>query len=517
MRRIGRIVAILTLGLAAGAGRAGVYDLDEAPSRFPPTVLQTSQEDIQSVILAPLRNAQVFPVLDQPAEGIRQLAAATEARPKKFPVDWLTLAACYFRLDRPADAMKAVDKADGSGAIASLIAKKDRLEATPPDARTTADAINLGACCIRLGRYNDAVRVLSAADQRHFLVLANLAAAYHGMGELERAAGYEEQALDAWPASQPGWSSNELYWYHRVETYYLKLLRLRLRETLANPAATRWETMDALFDKPRSAGGPYEPSMPSWRMWGDVPPDGPQIVAQLLVWSPNDDRLYWQLGELLNSCGKVRNAYKILDELVVVRSRTGIRELQNHRAVLKEALPVVDAVDQAAADRSAFYASLYTLGNGLTPHVSLAPPVCGDLALAAGSAAWLPAGNAAAAQQQALTRMQLEEQLRQLGQPPPAPPAQPTPPFPAPPPNQSAGPWPEWRPLFVGFAAGLIVATLAALQFMEWRRRRRAAVADPPRPPAEFPQSRRTEPAVHDAGAIRTDAPSAPDRMEGAP
>ena len=47
-------------------------------------------------------------------------------------------------------------------------------------------------------------------------------------------------------------------------------------------------------------------------MWGDLPPDGYQIVAQLLVWSPNDDRLYWQLGELLNAMGSVQDAFKRL-------------------------------------------------------------------------------------------------------------------------------------------------------------------------------------------------------------
>ena len=196
-----------------------------------------------------------------------------------------------------------------------------------------------------------------------------------------------------------------------------------------------------------------------------------------------------------------------MDELVYVRNESAIRELQQHRAVLKEALPELDAVEKASADRSKFLMSLYILGNGLRPAGLLSPPVCGPMAEAAAASAWLPGGNAISEQQQALARMRLEQQMRDLGQPP-APQAQPAPP-PAPPGQSSAGP--EWRPLFVGFAAGLIVATLAGLQWMEWRRRRRAAAAAPPTP-VEF---RRREPAVHDAGAIRTDAPSAHDRMEG--
>ncbi len=237
----------------------------------------------------------------------RLQAKADQADPDKNPMatekmyapDWMTLAACYFRMGRRAEAMKDLRAADRTNYLANLVAKRDRLEAIPPDARSNADRINLGACCIRLGRYNDAVQVLGAADQRDFMVLANLAAAYDGMKELDRAVGYEEQALDAWPSSQPGWDAQQLYWYHRAETYYLKLLRLRLRESLANPSVKSWDRMDALFDRPRSAGGPYEPNMPPWRLWGDLPPDAAKIVAQLLVWSPNDDRLYWQAGRIV--------------------------------------------------------------------------------------------------------------------------------------------------------------------------------------------------------------------------
>jgi hypothetical protein len=202
-----------------------------------------------------------------------------------------------------------------------------------------------------------------------------------------------------------------------------------------------------------------------------------------------------------------------------------VRELQQHRAILKGAVPVAEAFDNAVSDpasKSKFIMGLYTASSGLTPHGLLTPPVCGQFAEAAGLAAWLPAESVITERQQALARMRLEDEQRRLGPVqaaagPPQGDAAAKAPAAAP---NSAGPWPEWRPLFVGFAAGLIVATLAALQFLEWRRRRRAAAAPagaPTLPPTEFSPPRRTEPAVHDAGAIRTDAPSAPDRVEGAP
>src|SRR5207244_12073881 len=35
-----------------------------------------------------------------------------------------------------------------------------------------------------------------------------------------------------------------------------------------------------------------------------LPPDAVEIVEQLLIWLPHDDRLFWLLGELLNARGE---------------------------------------------------------------------------------------------------------------------------------------------------------------------------------------------------------------------
>ena len=118
------------------------------------------------------------------------------------------------------------------------------LEKKAPAAWTTTDRINLGACYLRMNRPNDAIRVLSEADQKNPFVLANLAAAYQGINELRGAVEKETDALAVWPSIQAGWTGGQLAWDRRVEGYYLKLLKWRLNE----PKPVKG--MDLLFGAP---------------------------------------------------------------------------------------------------------------------------------------------------------------------------------------------------------------------------------------------------------------------------
>ena len=432
MHRIRAVVAMLGVILVGGAAHAGLYNLnDPLPQHLPP--LPYYYDQIQ-LILGPLRAAAVPPLTKQKNPYAEQAAA---------------------------------------------------LESKAPGELTTSDRVNLGACYVRLNRPNDAVRVLLQADQSNFLVLANLAAAYQALNELDRALAFEEQALAAWPSIQPGWNGNELAWYRRAEGYSLKLLESRQRESQANPGNKPPATMDLLFGKPRSPAGDYEAQEQPWKLWGDLPPDAFNVVAQLLLWAPNDDRLYWQLGEILNSMGLVPEAAKIFDELSFVR-KFGAREFMEHRRALKESLDVANAlVDAYGNDTGKYLKDCYYLMLEITPRGVLSSPGLGDACNAVAPAAVAEAYNR-------------QEQQQPPGGPPP--------------PGPSDAWRPDWRTVFVGFAAGAIIATLAAFQWMEWRKRGR-----PEARRAESPPSPRTEPAVHDAGAFRTDDPAAPDRLEGAP
>jgi hypothetical protein len=427
MNHIRIIIATLAVGLLGGSLQAGVYNLDDPlPGRLPP--LPFLQDQIQ-LVLGPLRKAALPPVAGQPGPYEVQAAA---------------------------------------------------LEHKEPADLTTIDRVNLGACYLRMNRPNDALRVLREADQSHFLVKANLAATYQALNEPGQAVAYEGQALTAWPSIQPGWNSAELSWYRRVEGFYLKLLQFRLAERDLNERQYNqpnrpWDTMDLLFEKPRGGGGDYQAQELPWKLWGDLPPDAYAIVSQLLVWFPNDDRLYWQLGEIMNSMGLVPEAVKVFDDLSN-KNLNGVREFKEHRRTLKESVDVANALATVYGnDAARFQRDCRCFMAEIAPPGLLLPPGGGDLANETGAALVVQADT---------------------------PPAQATggPSRPA-----SAGWQFDWKPIFVGFVAGLIVAVLAALQWMEWRRRRAPT----------FP-SQPTEPSVHDAGAFRSDAPPS-DRVEGAP
>ena len=338
-----------------------------------------------------------------------------------------------------------------------------------------------------MNRPNDALRVLRQADQSFFLVKANLAATYQALNELDQAVAYEEQTLTSWPTIQPGWNNVELGWYRRVEGFYLKLLQFRLAERNANEREFNqpnrpWDKMDDLFGKPHpGAGGvDYQAGELPWKLWGDLPPDGYAVVAQLLVWFPNDDRLYWQLGEIMNSIGFVREAVKVFDDLSN-RDLNGVREFREHRRALKETLGVANALASVYGNDSArFHMGFQRFMAEIAPPGLLLPPGGGNLADAVAMAVIVQADTPPAAAA--------------------APPTRPT---------RTSGWQFAWKQMFVGFVAGVIVAVLAALQWMEWRRRRTATYAAPPLPAP-------TEPVVHDAGASRSDADSPPDRVEGA-
>jgi tetratricopeptide (TPR) repeat protein len=316
------------------------------------------------------------------------------------------------------------------------------------DNLSTRDLVDLGGCYIRLGKYDQAVSVLRAGDRRNFLILANLAAAYHAKGELLQAAEYQQQALAEWPAVWAGWSDAQLRWNRRVERFYLTLLKHRLGEQRrggGDPAEV--PTVDDLFPPVQfvEPGGSYRAGTLPPRMADELPPDAFPIAVQLVLWTPHDNRLYWLLGEVLNARGNVDVAYSILYELYYAREKKRWTELVRHERILKQAVPALAAFRQ----RDVFLPLLAAL----TPQGAVVPPGAGAACAAAAAAAPI-----------ALASQPSEMSSPAAAAPPPAQP-----------PPTAPGWVPDWRPLTVGFGAGILVALLASQQWHEWRRKRGAA------------------------------------------
>ncbi len=221
--------------------------------------------------------------------------------------------------------------------------RRDELQAKARQGKLAEeDAVNLSAYQIRLRQFQEAIDVLTplaSRDCRNFMVFANLATAEQlTPGQLERAFNHLEQVQVVWPRQQSGLSPEQLEWFRQVEKFHLRLLRLRAREGTSRP-----ESVDALFGKDgnpvRFVGesGQFEPGQLAAAEKEKLPKDAVAILQQLLVWLPDDTRLYWQLGELYNANGDLESAYKVFDDCIW-KYRFETPELKAHRQLVSEAL-----------------------------------------------------------------------------------------------------------------------------------------------------------------------------------
>jgi hypothetical protein len=84
-----------------------------------------------------------------------------------------------------------------------------------------------------------------------------------------------------------------------------------------------------------------------------LPPDALAIVQQLVIWFPDDTRLYWLLGEIYNANGDIEAAARIFDECVGNVRRFSAPDLRAHRLVVQEAKPKAESIVlDTAASRS---------------------------------------------------------------------------------------------------------------------------------------------------------------------
>ena len=329
---------------------------------------------------------------------------------------------------------------------------------------TVEDRVNLSAYYTRLLRYEEAVRVLSAAEARepdNFMVLCNLATANYLAGpqdpaRLDRAVTEQEQALKSWPVVWAGLTADQLAWYRRAEHYFLILLQQRRQEARLQGGRAP-ETLDDLFHvRFVGPGGQYEAGTLAPDQMDALPLERVRVVTQLLLWLPFDNRLYWLLAELLNAQGDVESAAKIMDVLVATNFNTP--ELWAHRKVLRQALPVAEELDGDKGPVTKEW-----LAWALAPRGTALPPGAGPLLQ---EAAW--AAVFERLRQSATT--EAEPGRNAADRPAPADQAAPTPK------SQPPSWMPDWRPFLVGLLSGVALTVLAGLQFRQSQARARKGV-----------------------------------------
>jgi hypothetical protein len=217
-----------------------------------------------------------------------------------------------------------------------------RLESKGPNL-TVEERINLSACYILLQKPGDAIKLLenprAHEEQRknpNFMVQANLATAYHAIGEYTRALELQLDLLSptTWPRRYEGFTTEQLRWYRRAEEAYRDLLRSRGREAAQRVREVR---LDPLFPKVQDLGKEenYKARMIDPEIAKELPPDALELVKQLLLWQPFDQRLFWLYAELENARGQAEVAAQALNQLI--DSGFASSEARAHRTVLLEA------------------------------------------------------------------------------------------------------------------------------------------------------------------------------------
>jgi hypothetical protein len=328
------------------------------------------------------------------------------------------------------------------------------------------DRINLGAYYLRLQQPQKAIPVLEAKARtsKHFMLLANLAAAYEMAGGMnDRAMIYRQLALEAWPTMYPGWDTAQVRFTRKAEQYQLTLLKLRDEETRGQPARNRLH-LDGLFPRVQfvGPGGHFEAGTIAPAQWAEVPMDANLVVMQLLLWMPFDDRLHWLLGELLNASGDVVGAAAMMKEVVNKAQdpskwdAAAPRELREH----------YDIVATEAAAHEQFVAVEASLKQSdpyvyLMIRAGLAPRGMG---LGAGDLIQEACWPAMVVYTEDLKRKVEDQKRRQQAV------QQADSPAAGPSSSASEGWVPNWRQLGVGFGAGVLVTLLLSMQMRQLNR-----------------------------------------------
>ena len=233
-------------------------------------------------------------------------------------------------------------KLSDRGVVDERIKKEQRKNAA---ARTVEESVALAVDLLRFGRPDDAEGALHG-QRNGFLPNITLAHIAATQGQWARAYEYLDIANEERPPpSLPGMSAKKLAWQLKVNRGpLLKFVKLRLAEFREEQARKSKlppedELPDRIFDVNFvNDAGVYEPGALTASEKAKLPPDALAVVQQLVLWFPNDVRLYWLLAELYSMRGEYAAALDIMNECVSSGRYSNRKVLMQHReAVLKVA------------------------------------------------------------------------------------------------------------------------------------------------------------------------------------
>jgi len=195
-------------------------------------------------------------------------------------------------------------------------------------ATTPAAIAGRAADQMRARLYDEARTTLAPLARERvpdYRIVANFAHLFAIRGEWAEAANWHEIQMELTPPGDlAGTTAEQRKWLAKLErTYYRDWLRIHRREAEAKTPAAE-EELFPLFAEPSR--------------------DAIAIVQQLLLWHPDDNRLFWLLAELYAKDGRFREAERLYDSLVESRQQSNRTRLVERRADIKRRVAGLPAV-----------------------------------------------------------------------------------------------------------------------------------------------------------------------------
>ena len=312
-----------------------------------------------------------------------------------------------------------------------------------PKLRTVEQQLNYSAVLIRRGKPERAKEILDGLcndDPQNFIAHAQLAIALFVAKDYPAARDSQREALTAWPERYAdvgkeqqklltalGFDDEETYnRFRRIESHLFRLISLRVAEERKRAKKLPVpDAIDLIFgeaDNPvRFVGdsGKFEVGKITAADFKRLPKDAIEIVKQLLIWLPGEERrLMWLLGEVYNA------------------SAMGFREADDRNDAIRDA---------------------YSVFKGMTAQVKKGEPYYGKKEIEERAALL---GEV----EKGLPRRQLPIEKKEFVLPPEEE-------------RSTLSDAQFWRMLIVSFITGVAVGVFALWQVQEFRRRRQARAA----------------------------------------
>jgi tetratricopeptide (TPR) repeat protein len=306
------------------------------------------------VLMAEMSQASIY-TPDDP-----KIALPTGADGKVQPLELIQL------LARLSSFSNALDKTKKDGKINAdrqqLLDHIEKLKAIRSP--SVDEKVALAGYLMKVGEIDSAIAILNPLthDRRpSYFVYQNLSQLYAMSGDWKEALHYyQEGILDTeMPQTVKGLTAPQREFWKQLDDEYLpRFYHFRLedsdrRKGLKQAAIEKLNEKDEvlpLFPLPKSKippspvrfvndGGSYQPGHLAVAEQAKLPPDAIAIVQQLLLWFPNEPRLYWLLAELYAAANNLRASATLFEKCAWSLQFGNRKVMMEHRAAVMSAVP----------------------------------------------------------------------------------------------------------------------------------------------------------------------------------